>query len=71
MKKVSIEFDDARIDHFTAMLYVDKVIRGGRVSENNSYCAATIFNSDVRVYARRTKGGTDVFRVHVPPPCPI
>lgn len=50
-----------------ALRLVRKVVEGGRVSAGDKcYCFVTVLNTEqgeARVYADRTRGGSDTFRV--------
>lgn len=65
MPRMTITIDDT-VDDLTAAWAVTNVIKQGRISENKNgrcYCFVTIFKNDVKVYADRTKSGTDTFKV--------
>ncbi len=49
------------ISDYDALLYIQAVIRGGRISNNNSYCSVTTFKDGVIVYADKKK--SDIFTV--------
>lgn len=65
MPKLIITIDDT-VDDLTAAYCVAKVIHQWRISQSRnggSYCFCTTFKNGVRVYAERTTGGADTFRV--------
>lgn len=49
------------ISDYNALAYIQEVIRGGRISNNGSYCSVTAFKDGVIVYADKKK--SDIFTV--------
>lgn len=49
------------ISDYDALAYTQEVIRGGRISNNGSYCSVTTFKDGVIVYADKKK--SDIFTV--------
>lgn len=49
------------ISDYNALAYIQEVIRGGRISNNGSYCSVTTFKDGVIVYADKKK--SDIFTV--------
>lgn len=65
MPKMTTTIDDT-VDDLTAAYAVLKVVQQGRISENKNgrcYCFVTTFKNGVKVFADRTKSGTDTFKV--------
>ena len=62
MSKLIIKNNSSHAD-VVALYFVSNVINMGRVS-GESYCLVATFDEEaIRVFASRTKSGTDVFRV--------
>lgn len=57
---IIIHKDDS-ISDYDALTHIQAVVRGGRISNNNSYCSVTTFKDGIIVYANRRK--TDIFTV--------
>ena len=63
MGRIIVNIEDG-IDNIEALKHVGMVISDGRISDNGKcYCYCTVFKNGPEVYANRTKGGTDVFKV--------
>lgn len=61
MKNNIIIHKDDTITDYDALLHIQIVIRGGRISDNDSYCSVTTFKDGVIVYANKKK--SDIFTV--------
>lgn len=63
--KIIIHYEDVPVEE--ALIYVQAVVRKGRVSNNDTqYCYFVMFHNDAEVYTGRTAKGTDVFTVRRP-----
>lgn len=56
MRKIIVRIDSDTITPQQALMYVAKVIEGGRVSNyGTEYCGVTRFNREDYVYAKRSR----------------
>lgn len=63
--KIIIHYENMPVEE--ALSYVQGVVKGGRISNNNTqYCYFVMFHNDAEVYTSRTANGTDVFTVRRP-----